>query len=90
MIPLRRVADVSLRALLLAALCSCGDAVVAPPLYRAAVVTMRDISIAVEASGVLEPATTVEVKSKASGEVLELNVGTGQLIPASVLMVRID
>ena len=69
---------------------SCSDPVSAPPLYRAATAASRDISITVEAAGVIEPVTTVEVKSKASGEVLELNVETGQTVANGSLIVRID
>ena len=40
--------------------------------YRAVPVERRDIVVTAQAAGAIEPDTTVEVKSKASGEILEL------------------
>ena len=42
------------------------------------------------ACGVIEPARTVELKSKASGEILELGADTGDTVAAGALLVRID
>lgn len=58
--------------------------------YERAQVIRRDIRIAVEAAGTVEPVTTVEVKSKASGEILELPVDTGEVVPVGSLLARID
>ena len=58
--------------------------------YERVQVTRRDIRIAVEAAGTVEPVTTVEVKSKASGEILELPVDTGEVVPVGSLLARID
>ena len=38
---------------------------------------VRDLRITAEATGELEPVLKVEVKSKASGEILELHVDSG-------------
>ena len=40
----------------------------------------RDIVVSVEASGAVEPLLTVEIKSKASGEVLKAEGQTGQIV----------
>jgi len=58
--------------------------------YQIAEVQRRDIRVAVEAAGIIEPVTTVEVKSKASGEILDLRVDTGDEIAAGTLMAAID
>jgi HlyD family secretion protein len=58
--------------------------------YRSVAVGPRDIVIAVEAAGTIEPISTVEVKSKASGEILELPVDTGDRVAANDLLVVID
>lgn len=58
--------------------------------YRALPVTTRDITVTAQAAGVIEPDTTVEVKSKASGEILDIAVQTGQRVERGTLMVRID
>ena len=59
-------------------------------LYQSAPVERRNITVAVEAAGIIEPVTTVEVKSKASGEILELPVDTGDYVEAGTLLARID
>jgi HlyD family secretion protein len=62
----------------------------APVVYQAIPVARRDIVVSAQASGTIQPDTVVEVKSKASGEILELKVETGQLVKRGELMVRID
>jgi HlyD family secretion protein len=62
-----------------------------PPLvYQAVPVEHRDIVVSAQASGTVQPDTVVEVKSKASGEILELRVETGQLVKRGTPMVRVD
>jgi HlyD family secretion protein len=63
----------------------------APPVvYQAVPVEHRDIVVTAQASGTIQPDTVVEVKSKASGEILELRVETGQLVKRGTPMVRVD
>jgi HlyD family secretion protein len=62
----------------------------APAVYDTVQVERRDIEVTVDASGVVEPQSTVEVKSKASGEVLAVHGETGDLIEAGSLLVEID
>ena len=63
----------------------------APPItYQAVPIERRDIVVSAQASGTVQPDTTVEVKSKASGEILELVVETGQVVKRGDLMVRVD
>jgi HlyD family secretion protein len=62
-----------------------------PPVpYQAVPVERRDIVVSAQASGTIQPDTTVEVKSKASGEILDLAVETGQAVKRGALMVRVD
>jgi HlyD family secretion protein len=49
-----------------------------------------DLEVAAEASGLLEPIRVVEVKSKASGEVLRVLVETGQQVEQGALLTEID
>jgi HlyD family secretion protein len=58
--------------------------------YRAVPVEQRDIVVSAQAAGAIQPDTTVEVKSKASGEILELRAETGQLVKRGTPLVRID
>jgi HlyD family secretion protein len=58
--------------------------------YRTGEVTTRDIIVTVEAAGVIEPFQTVELKSKASGEILSISGETGDLIEEGTLLVQID
>jgi HlyD family secretion protein len=65
-----------------------GDA--PPPRYETATVTRGDLAVKVEASGTIEPVSMVEVKSKASGEILEIGAEIGDAVKAGQLLVRID
>jgi HlyD family secretion protein len=58
--------------------------------YRTVALDTRDIVVSAQAAGVIEPDTTVEVKSKASGEILQINVGTGERVGRGTMLVRID
>lgn len=74
------------------ALAGCEQAgqVSAPDVYDSAAVETRDIEVTVDAAGVIEPESTVEVKSKASGEVLRVHAETGDVVEAGNLLVEID
>jgi len=58
--------------------------------YSIATVTRRDIVVSASAAGAIEPVMTVEVKSKASGEIVEVAVEEGQTVDAGQLLVRVD
>ncbi len=60
------------------------------PMYQLATVTQRDIIVSASAAGTVEPIRTVEVKSKASGEIFEMRVETGDAVSAGELLVRVD
>ena len=77
--------------LFLAVLAAAGCKKEAPPLvYQAVPVEHRDIVVSAQAAGAIQPDTTVEVKSKASGEILQMLVETGQTVERGALMVRVD
>lgn len=71
-------------------LASCAEQDAVAPIYEVADVSRGTISVSVGSAGVVEPLAAVEVKSKASGEVLELHVETGDRVTAGELLVRID
>jgi len=66
-----------------------GEETVAP-VYQKVPVSTRDIVVSASAAGVVEPITTVEVKSKASGEIFDVTVETGDIVTAGQLLVRVD
>lgn len=68
--------------------CSGGEA--EAPRFDTATVERGDLAVSVEASGTIEPVSTVEVKSKASGEVLEVAAEIGDTVESGDLLVRID
>lgn len=70
--------------------CGEGEATEAGPSLQTGEVVRQDLRITAEATGQLEPLRQVEVKSKASGEILELLVDTGDQVEAGALMARID
>ena len=61
-----------------------------PVVYQAVPVERRNIVVSARAAGTILPDTVVEVKSKASGEILEMKVETGQTVQRGTLLVRID
>lgn len=52
--------------------------------------SVRDIESTVAATGTIEPIRVIDVKSQASGEVLEVNVELGDRVERGQLLVRID
>ncbi len=78
------------RGLILAALAAACSKPAPAPVYQAVPVERRNIVVSAQASGSVQPDTTVQVKSKASGEILEIKVQTGQLVKRGDLMVTID
>lgn len=86
MLRTERVALVALLPLLGA----CGPRGDGAPEYETAAVERRSIAVVVEAAGVIEPISAVEVKSKASGEILELGAEIGDAVEAGALLVRVD
>ncbi|HEX6558084.1 MAG TPA: efflux RND transporter periplasmic adaptor subunit [Longimicrobiales bacterium] len=55
-----------------------------------AAVEKRDLDVTAEASGLIEPIQTVEIKSKASGEVQAVHVETGQEVQRGALLVQVE
>jgi HlyD family secretion protein len=60
------------------------------PLYEAVPVARRDLIVSATASGAIEPILTVDVKSKASGEIIEMLVETGSTVRQGQLLASID
>nr|MBP9198614.1 efflux RND transporter periplasmic adaptor subunit [Gemmatimonadales bacterium] len=85
---MRKTLSVAVFALALAA---CSEPEAAPlPVYQAVAVERRDIVVSARANGTIQPDTTVEVKSKASGEILKLNVETGSTVARGDLLIQVD
>ncbi|MFP2912423.1 efflux RND transporter periplasmic adaptor subunit, partial [Pyxidicoccus sp. 3LFB2] len=55
-----------------------------------ATVERRDMEVVAESSGLVEPLRVVEVKSKASGEVLRVHFDTGDKVEKDALLAEID
>ena len=60
------------------------------PLYEKIPVERRNIVVSASASGSIRPVLTVDVKSKASGEIIEMKVETGTDVRAGELLAKID
>ena len=63
---------------------------VSAPLYEMLPVEKRDIVVTAHATGTIQADTTVEVKTRASGEVQGIKVETGQVVKAGTLLMQID
>lgn len=57
---------------------------------QTATISRQDIVVDVEATGVIQPINAVQVKSKASGQVMHLHVVTGAQVKPNDLLVEID
>ncbi|TVP56111.1 MAG: efflux RND transporter periplasmic adaptor subunit [Gemmatimonadales bacterium] len=84
------VGGIALSALLVLAGCGDREAEASPRVTAVAEVVRQDLRLVAEATGELEPLRKVEVKSKASGEVLETYVEVGDRVEPGTLLARID
>ena len=75
--------------LAVAGLAACGKPQ-ATPMYEAVPVQRRTLVVSASASGAIEPVLTLDVKSKASGEIIGMNVQTGDDVKADQLLASID
>ncbi|TMQ60544.1 MAG: biotin/lipoyl-binding protein [Candidatus Eisenbacteria bacterium] len=55
-----------------------------------AAVERRNIALSIEATGTVEPIDLVEVKSKASGQIVRMPVQVGSFVPKGALLAQID
>jgi HlyD family secretion protein len=78
-------------AIIAASTIACNKAAVSTVQIGTATVQRRDIIVQAEATGVIEPITVVEVKSKtASGQVIDMNIEVGTYVRPGDLIVQID
>jgi len=62
----------------------------AAPVYQLEPVSTRDITVAVNANGSIQPKDSVEIKSKASGEIIRITVQTGDEVKKGQQLVVVD
>jgi HlyD family secretion protein len=75
--------------LLTTAACSTGES--APvSAFQTTAASRGDLRITAEATGTVEPIRTVEVKSRAGGEILEMHVDVGDEVEPGTLLARVD
>jgi len=60
------------------------------PMYETVPVERRTVVVSAVASGAIEPILTVDVKSKASGEIIGMHVQTGDDVKSTELLATID
>ncbi len=71
-------------------LAACGKPVSPVAAIETVPVTQQDIVVNVEATGVIEPVDAVQVKSKASGQIVRMPIVVGSHVKAGDLLVGID
>ncbi len=59
-------------------------------LYEPVPVARRDIIVSAEANGSIQPIQIVDVKSRASGQILEMRVQTGDMVHRGDTLVKVD
>ncbi len=84
-----KVFGVVLLAALGVSACQKGEAADAPKMSTA-VVNRGNLAITVEANGTVQPVDSVQVKSKASGQILNLYVDVGDSVNEGQLLAKID
>ena len=72
------------------ALAACGGKKETALTIQTAAVERRTIIVQAEATGVIEPINVVEVKSRSSGQIVEMPVETGSLVRPGALIVQLD
>jgi len=70
--------------------CGGGGADATPTGLESVAVERGDLVSTVAATGVVEPIRVIDVKSQASGEILEVGVEVGDVVERGALLVRID
>ena len=69
---------------------ACGDKAAAPRPIQVATLERRTIVVQAEATGIIEPINVVEVKSRSSGQIVEMPIETGSLVRPGMLIVQLD
>src|SRR5512139_1933572 len=59
-------------------------------LTRTVTVTRGDLDLTVSANGVVQPISKVELRSKAGGEIMQLNFVEGQQVQKGELLIAVD
>jgi HlyD family secretion protein len=77
-------------AVAVAVLGACSKPKEATPMIGTAVVDRRTIVVDAQATGAVEPINVIEVKSKASGQIVKMPVETGAQVREGDLLVQID
>jgi HlyD family secretion protein len=85
----RLLGSLSLTACAVTLLGACAEEEVLP-VYQAVPVSTRNIVVSASAAGTIEPILTVDIKSKASGELLEVRVDVGDNVAPGQLLVKVD
>src|SRR5688572_9691086 len=70
--------------------CKKGEAVVQDIAPELAEAEQRTLDIRAEAAGLVEPIATVEIKSKASGEVINVHVESGTEVKRGALLAEVE
>jgi HlyD family secretion protein len=72
------------------ALAGCGKKTSKTAELQFAPVEKKTIEVTVEATGAVEPIDLIEVKSKASGQIVKMNVAVGSVVKSGDLLAQID
>jgi HlyD family secretion protein len=75
---------------LVAGLAGCGKKTTKTSEIQYATVERKTIEVTVEATGTVEPIDLIEVKSKASGQIVKMNVAVGSVVKPGELLAQID
>ena len=77
-------------ALILASCGSGSDSKEQTTFYKKENISTKKLELSIEASGIIEAISSVEIKSKASGEILFLGAEVGDLVVKGAILGQID
>jgi RND family efflux transporter MFP subunit len=76
--------------LIAVSLAACQEKKAAPVPLPVSDVTRGDIAVRVQATGIVEPINPVEIKSKASGQIIQMPVEVGSIVKRGDLLAQVD
>ena len=87
---INKLLTITITTIILSSCGSGGDSKEQTTFYKKENISTKKLELSIEASGVIEAISSVEIKSKASGEILFLGAAVGDLVQKGSILGQID
>jgi len=87
---INKLLTITITTIILSSCGSGGDSKEQTTFYKKENISTKKLELSIEASGVIEAISSVEIKSKASGEILFLGAAVGDLVEKGSILGQID